>query len=180
MLRLRDDQATYLLATCDNPAEADTIVRRLREFPKISVYESEEFSNQSKVHWFRKTKVGIALGFAAALGLAVGASITSHTLYAATVAAIKELAVLRALGISRWRMRLFVMQQSLLVGVAGLLVGAPITFGLAELARSLGTQAVLPPWLLLGTAGITLGMSLLSGLYALRSLKQIEPALLLR
>lgn len=180
MLRLRDDQTTYLLARCKRPAEAASVVRELRKFPKFAAFGAEEFSTRSKNHWIGKTKAGIALGFAALLGLAVGASVTSQTLYAATAASLKELAVLRALGIPRWRMSLYVIQQALLVGVLGLGLAAPITFGLAELARSLGTPAVLPPWLLIGTAAITLLMALLSGLIALRSLRQVEPAMLLR
>ena len=121
-----------------------------------------------------------AILFVAFLGLTVCASITSQTLYGATIASLKELAVLRALGIPRRRMAVFVMQQSLLVGLLGLAVGAPITFLMAHLARSLGTNAVLPPWLLAGTATITLLVALFSGGIALRSLRLVEPALLLR
>lgn len=180
MLRLRDDQTTYLLADCASAEEAKAIAGRLGTFPKISAFEAEDFSSHSKMHWIGKTKAGIALGFAAVLGLGVGASVTSQTLYSAMVASMRELAVLRALGVPRWRMRLFVLQQSLIVGLFGLALAAPITFGLTALARSLGTQAVLPAWLLGGTAAITLAMALLSGLFALRSLRQVEPAQLLR
>lgn len=180
MLRLRDDQATYLLAKCADPKVAGHVVDQLRQFPKISAFRADEFSQNSELHWIGKTKAGVALGFAAVLGLAVGASVTSQTLYSATIASLRELAVLRALGIPRLRMSAFVMQQSLLVGLIGLSVGAPITFGLAHLARSLGTKAVLPSWLLIGTAIITLSMALFSGLFALRSLRRAEPAQLLR
>ena len=38
------------------------------------------------MHWLTKTKAGIALGYAAALGLLVGAVVTSQTLYAAMAA----------------------------------------------------------------------------------------------
>lgn len=180
MLRLRDDQATYLLATCRDPMKASAVVDKLRKFSKLSAFEAEEFSSNSKLHWIGKTKAGVVLGFAAVLGLAVGASVTSQTLYSATAASIRELAVLRAPGIPGWRMCVFVLQQSMLVGALGLAVGAPITFGLAHIARTLGTKAVLPPWLLLGTAAITISMALLSGLVALRSLRHAEPAQLLR
>ena len=180
LLRLRNDQTTYLLASCASADAARRVVEQLRRFPKFSAFEAEEFSTNSKLHWIGKTKAGIALGFAALLGLAVGASVTSQTLYSATVASIRELAVLLALGVPRWRMSLFVLQQSFVVGAAGLAVGVPITFGLAHLARSLGAKVVLPTWLLTGTAVVTLSMALLSGLVALRSLRHAEPAELLR
>ena len=180
MLRLREDQTTYLLAKTRRPENAPQVVARLRQFPNFSVFQAEEFSWESKMHWIAKTKAGIALGFAAVLGLAVGASVTSQTLYSATIASLRELAVLRALGIPRWRMGTFVIQQALLVGVIGLVVATPIVFALADLARSLGTNAVLPPWLLASTAAITLAMAMFSGLIALRSLRHAEPAQLLR
>jgi len=38
----------------------------------------------------------------------------------------------------------------------------------------------LPPWLLIGAIGITLTMAMMSGLFALRSLRHVEPVTLLR
>src|SRR6185437_8157003 len=87
---------------------------------KISAFTATDFSNHSQIHWLTKTKAGIALGLAAALGLLVGAVVTSQTLYSATVASLKEYAVLRALGIPRWRMALMVMAQAFWVGVIGI------------------------------------------------------------
>src|SRR5205085_7371441 len=92
---------------------------------KINAYTAEGFSFDSRWHWLTKTKAGIALGFAALLGLLVGAVVTSQTLYAATAAALKEYAVLRALGIPRWRMALSVLAQSYWIGLDGIGVAVP-------------------------------------------------------
>jgi putative ABC transport system permease protein len=180
LLRLRNDQTTYLLARCKDAKDAPALAAKLNEFPRMKARQAEEFSIQSQWHWIGKTKAGIALGFAAVLGLAVGGSVTSQTLYAAVAASMRELAVLQALGINRWRMRLFVLQQAFLVGIFGLLLAGPLTFGLAAVAQSLGTKAVLPWWLLTSAASVTLLMAFGSGLVALRSLRGVEPANLLR
>ena len=90
--------------------------------PKYSIFTRDQFSFQSRWHWLTKTKAGIALGCAALLGLLVGAVVTSQTLYAATAASLKEYAVLRAMGIPRWRMALTVLAQSFWVGVAGVVI----------------------------------------------------------
>jgi putative ABC transport system permease protein len=180
LLRLRHDQTTYLLARCKDPKDAASLTSKLNEFPRMKATQADEFSIQSQWHWIGKTKAGIALGFAAVLGLAVGGSVTSQTLYAAVAASMKELAVLQALGINRWRMRLFVLQQAFLVGLFGLLLAGPLTWGLAQIALSLGTKAVLSWWLLASAGGITFLMAFGSGLIALRSLKGVEPANLLR
>jgi putative ABC transport system permease protein len=127
-----------------------------------------------------KTKAGAALGCAALLGLLVGAAVTCQTLYAATQAAQREFAVLRALGIPRRRMAGLVLRQALCVGLVGIALALPAAVGAARAFEGLGAKAFLPPALLAGASAITLAMALLSGLVALRSLRRAEPAALLR
>src|ERR1700751_3997883 len=89
----------------------------------MSAFTIDEFSLRTRFHSLTKTTPGIALGCAAALGLLVGAVVTSQTLYAATAASMREYAVLRALGIPRWRIAGMVLAQSFWVGIIG------VTFG---------------------------------------------------
>ena len=99
-VRVQSDQVTYALARCHHPEDAPRVVARMqRQYEDVSVFTSADFSLKSRLHWLFKTKAGVALGYAALLGLLVGAVVTSQTLYAATVASLKEYAVLRALGI---------------------------------------------------------------------------------
>ncbi len=171
---------TYVLARCHEPQQAAAVVQRYQDSTEISAYSREEFSWKTRLYWLGTTKAGIAVGFVALLGLLVGTVVTSQTLYAATLGSIKELALLRALGAPNWRLALYVLYQSWLVGLIGLGVGLPLTAALAWLAAFLGTNAFVPSWLLLGTTFIILGMSVLAGFVALRSLRQTEPAQLLR
>jgi putative ABC transport system permease protein len=181
LLRLLPDQVTYVLGKCKTNADAQRVVARLRkQYDNISAFTAEDFSYRSQMHWLLKTKAGIALGYAAALGLLVGAVVTSQTLYAATAASLREFAVLRALGIPRWRMAVMVMTQAFWVGVIGISFALPAAHGLARLADHLTVQVLLPPWLQCGATAVTLFMALGSGLLALRSLRNVEPATLLR
>ena len=166
---------------CHDSADAPIVVERLRAaYPELSIYTSDDFSRRSRLYWLLKTKAGIALGYAAALGLLVGAAVTSQTLYAATAASLREYAVLWALGIPRSRMAMQVVQLSLWVGLFGVALSLPLVFALARLADWIGVTVLLPPWLLLSMAAITLSMALISGLLALRLLRTLEPAMLLR
>lgn len=181
LLRLLPDQVTYVLGKCRTPADAQRVAQRLQEeYANISAFTADEFSFRSRWHWLTKTKAGIALGYAAALGLLVGAVVTSQTLYAATAASLREFAVLRALGIPRWRMAALVMNQAFLVGVIGTCLALPAVYALAQVADGLTVQVLLPWWLLTSAAAVTLVMALASGLFALRSLRDVEPATLLR
>jgi putative ABC transport system permease protein len=178
--RLPPEQESYVLAKCRTPADAQRVVERLRGTPNLSAFTAGEFSRRSQIHWLTKTKAGIALGYAALLGLLVGTVVTSQTLYAATAASMREYAVLQALGIPRWRMAAAVMSQSFWVGLSGVALALPAVFGFAEVANRAGARVLLPWWLLLGAAVVTLAMAVLAGLLALRSLRLVEPAVLLR
>ena len=70
--------------------------------------------------------------------------------------------------------------QSFWVGVAGIALALPAVLLLARGADALGARVALPSWLLGLTVGVTMAMALLSGLAALRSLRLVEPAALLR
>jgi putative ABC transport system permease protein len=180
LLRMQEDQATYLLARCRPGADHAAVVERLGAFPNMSAFTADALSLRSRLHWLTKTKAGIALGCAAVLGLLVGAAVTSQTLRAAIAAAVRELAMLRALGIPRWRMGTLVLGQSFWVGVAGVLGALPAVALLGYLGGAMGAKVLLPAWLL-GLAGtVTMLVALASGLSALRSLRAADPAVLLR
>jgi putative ABC transport system permease protein len=114
------------------------------------------------------------------LGLLVGLVITAQTLYSATAASAKEFAILLALGIPRWRLMLMVLSQSFWVGVIGVGLAYPICLGLREVARMGNVDVDLRIEIVGGTAIVTMVMALVSGLFALRSVRKIEPMDLLR
>lgn len=183
LLHMQGDQATYVLASCNNPTDAKKVVDRLNDkyqHQDVSFFTSKDFAFQSQWHWLTKTKAGIALGYAALLGLLVGAVVTSQTLYSATAASMREFAVLRALGIPRWRIAGLVVAQAFWTGIFGIGFGIPAAYGAKSLAASLGAPTLLPTWLLITDAVVCMSMAILAGLFALRSLRLVEPAQLLR
>jgi putative ABC transport system permease protein len=175
LLHYWPQDATYLLGKCRNRSDADRVAARLRLSPRINAYTQAQFSTRSRWHWMTTTKAGLALAFTAALGLLVGAVVTSQTLYAATTAAQREYATLRAMGIPRWRLRMSVLAQSFWVGLAGLVTAVPVTAVLSWIASTIGTAIRLNWVIVVAAAAITLVMALASGLLALRSLQQVDP-----
>jgi putative ABC transport system permease protein len=180
LLYLKSDETIYLLGRCPDRAAAAAVVRRFAADQQLSAFTQLDFSRRSRLYWLLKTRAGLAFGWAAILGLIVGTVITGQTLYAATAVNLREYAVLRAMGIPRYRMALVVGWQCLAVGVAGLLLSLPLIFALAGLADLFGIRVLLPGWLLAGMSLTTLVVALVSGLAALRLVLRVEPALLLR
>jgi putative ABC transport system permease protein len=176
------EHVTYLLVRCDSPQRAKEVAAELRAKygADMGAYTAEEFSLRSRLYWLFRTKAGIAIGYAALLGLLVGAVITAQTLYSATAANAKEFAILLALGIPRWRISLMVLAQSFWVGIIGVALAYPTCVALRTGARQVGADVDLRWEVLLGAAIVTIGMALVSGIFALRSVRQIEPMTLLR
>lgn len=175
------EYTTYLLAQAESPAKAKQIVEELRsEYPEMAAFTADEFSFSCRWYWLTRTKAGIAIGYAALLGLLVGAVITAQTLYSATMASAKEFATLLALGIPRKKIYGMVMQQSFWVGVFGIIVAYPVVRLLAYGAALGGAKVVLRWEVLGGAALVTMGTALFSGFIALRSVRKIEPMSLLR
>jgi len=181
LFQYRPDQTQYLLARCRQRADVPVVVERLRrQYPEMAVLADDEFSLQTRLYWLTRTRVGIALGLTAVLALLVGLVITSQTLYAAVTASLREYAVLRALGLPRWRIGALVLALSFWIGLVGMATSMPVAGALGRLAGAIGAEVLLPLWLLAGTITVTMAIALVSGLLALRSLRLVEPANLLR
>jgi putative ABC transport system permease protein len=177
---LAPNQTIYLLASCSKQGDVPRVVAGMDASGKVSAHSQEKFSSMSRSFWLSTSKAGLGVGFMALVSLAFGALVTSQTLYSATVSSIKELALLRALGTSQNRLRWYVMEQAVLVGGFGVLLGVPSSYGLAFLARSVGARTVTPAWLIGLALLLNLAAALLAGLWALRSLRLAAPIQLLR
>src|SRR5260370_17902205 len=125
----------------------------------MTTFTSEDFSFRTRMHWLTMTRAGIALGCAAALGLLVGAVVTSQTLYAATAASLREYAVLQALGIPRWRMAASVLAQSFWVGTLGIAVAVPVVMALVRGADLVAAPLQLPFWLRASAVSVPMSMA---------------------
>lgn len=179
-LNIGSDQIVYVLARCRSPSSARTVAHRLRSDYRMTAFTQAEFSRQTRWYWLTRTRAGLSTGWTALLGLLVGSVITSQTLYAATSAYRREYAVLRALGIPRWRLGWSVLTQGFWVGCAGVILAIPLSLGLSQLAGVVGVKILLPLELFAVATGVTLSMAMVSSLLALRSVWRIEPAELLR
>ncbi len=171
----------FLLGRCRNPKEAGAVVARLRDRHKdMGTFTQREFRDWTRLHWLTSTRAGAAAACGAGLALLVGSMIIYQTLYSATLASRREYAVLDALGISRWRMASAVLWQSFWVGVVGVTLALPTTYGLTLLAERADAKLLIEPPLLIYGSAATLAVTLVAGLLALRSLRRIDPTQLLR
>lgn len=180
---LRNDSTDYFLVRIKNPEQAEAVRDALQphgSLKQFQVWTAEELSIQSQAYWLFESGAGAGFLFSSALGLLVGIVITSQTLMGAIIAALREYATLRALGVSTSSLRAVVLEQSFWVGLAGQVITLVVGAILVVLARAAHVSLALPLWGIVATGILILGIALLSGLGALRALNQAEPFTLLR
>ncbi|MDG2537257.1 ABC transporter permease [Dyella jiangningensis] len=174
---------TYFVAKLHDPADADEVAARLRgnrAFGSYDVWTAESFARRSQLYWMFDTGAGAGVLFLAGVVFLVGAVITSQTLVAAVIGSVREYATLNALGVGVGALRKVVMEQAFWVGALGLL-GSTVLGGIAlALARSRSVPVALGPWTTLACLALGMGLAIVSGLAAMRSLRRADPATLLR
>ena len=140
----------------------------------------EELSKASQKSMLKEGGIAIMIGFAVVVGAFIGVVITWQTLQGAILANIKEFASLRALGVSMWSLRLIVMELSLWVGVAGLLLTALLTSLVWILSKASGVPLDFPLFIDVPVAVALLIIAIMSGALSLGVLRKSQPADLLR
>jgi putative ABC transport system permease protein len=172
---------SFVLARCRDPQDVPALAARLRTaYPEMATYTTDEFSARTRNYWLFRTRLGTVLVCTVVLALLVGGVVTSETLLAAVRASLREYSLLDAMGMPRQRLVGLVLAQSWWIGLAGVLFALPLIFLLAQVAEWTNTHVLLPTALLIGTPVLNLVLAVLSGVAALRSLREAEPGVLLR
>ncbi|TAL73394.1 MAG: FtsX-like permease family protein [Rhodanobacter sp.] len=174
---------TYLVAELRNPAAAEAVAQRLQGDPAFGPYtawSSADFARRSVRYWLFDTGAGAGVLFLAGIVFLVGAVITSQTLVGAVNGSAREYATLNALGVGVSALRKVVLEQAFWVGALGLVGAVVLGALLLVFARSQDVPVVLGPASAGACIVLVLGQAAVSGMAAMRSLRRIDPATLLR
>jgi len=180
---LSDDQRVGpLVVKIKDPGAVRRVVAELNAASKgqYKAWSREELSDATQKSMLKDGGISVMIGFAVVVGAFIGIVITWQTLQGAILANIKEFASLRALGVSMGSLRLIVMELSLWVGAAGLLLTAALTGLVWLLAASFGVPMDFPLFVDLPVAVTLLLIAIFSGILSLGVLKKSQPADLLR
>ena len=178
-----DNGPTYLVAKLRDPNQAEAVATRLRgstAFGPYTTWSASDFASRSVRYWLFDTGAGAGVLFLAGIVFLVGAVITSQTLIAAVNGSVREYATLNALGVGVSALRHVVLEQAFWVGTLGLLGAGALGIVLMLLARSQDVPVVLTVPAALACVVLVLGLAAVSGLAAMRSLRNADPATLLR
>lgn len=148
--------------------------------PGVEVHTRSSFSWRTRCYWLIETGVGLGFLVAACLGLLVGCVIVSQMLYAMTLDKLPEFGVLKAMGASMQDLSRVVLEQGLICGGVGLVIGLLFSWGAALSAQAAGTAVELTPVLIGSVVLMTVGLSCSAALFSIQRLRRIEPGMVFR
>ncbi|MGL6074343.1 MAG: ABC transporter permease DevC [Fimbriiglobus sp.] len=164
-----------------NPRETrDRLTRLFTETepdPDVLVLTRQEFIDREQAFWLSNTPIGFAFGFGMFMGFAVGLVICYQILSGDVADHLAEYATLKALGYPNRYLAWVVVQESLILAIAGfgfgLVVSTFLYWGLTEvsgLPLRMGLERIVTVFV------ATIVMCVVSGLLALIRLLRADPA----
>jgi putative ABC transport system permease protein len=181
LLRDNNNSSIYFLVKIKPGFDCEAVRAAISEtIPNIEVHTREGFSWRTRSYWLLETGMGLGFLAAAALGLMVGGVIVSQTLYAITMEKLPEFGVLKALGATMTEIARIVLEQSLICGAGGLIIGLLLAALIRAAARAAGTTVELPLALLAATVLLTSILCTTAALVSILRLRRLEPAMVFR
>ncbi len=174
-------QSIYFLVKLSPGADLETVRNAITSgIPGVEVHTRESFSYRTRKYWLIETGVGLGFLAAAVLGLLVGGVIVSQILYAMTMEKLPEFGVMKALGAGMGEISRVVLDQGLICGGVGLVIGIACSYGIAAAAAAAGTTVEIPTGLLIGVSVITALLCTFASLFSILRLRRVEPGMVFR
>jgi putative ABC transport system permease protein len=149
-----------------------------KSLPKdVKIFTKDEFVAFERTYWETATAIGFVFNFGAVLGLIVGIIITYQVLYTDVVNHLAEYATLKAMGYTNFYLTKVVLQEAIILSLLGFFPGFLVALILYFLASSGSGLAISMTFNRAATVFIlAVLMCFISGLIAMRKLKQADPA----
>ncbi len=172
---------SYALVTVEPGADPAAVAGAIEQaVPGLKAETKVAFAdaNRNEVVTFFLPIVAVLL----AVSFLVGTAVVGLTIYTATIERTREFGVMKAIGASAGHLFRVVLAQSVIIGVAGFLVGVPLTIAVNGLAQELVPEFVnVLLWRDVAAAfGAALVMAVLAAFVPVRRVAGIDPAAVFR
>ncbi len=143
----------------------------------VRVFTHTDFIEFEKNYWRTSTSIGFIFMLGVGMGLIVGTVIVYQILYSDVSDHLSEYATLKAMGYKNLYLELVVFQEAILLAVLGFIPGFSLSLGLYDLTQSATLLPIeMKAMRALTVLILTIVMCSVSGLIAVRRLRQADPA----
>ncbi|MGD2159320.1 MAG: ABC transporter permease [Anaerolineales bacterium] len=178
----RPRKVTMYMVKVHDPAQAESVVEKINtRIPEAHASLTGEFVEQMP----DMQNLGGMMGAISFLAIFVGGVGVMNTMLMSVLERTREIGVLRALGWRRGRILGVILQESLLLGILGGVIGIAVAFGLAFVLKQIPMigGAVVPKWawdVFARAIAVALFLGLLGGLYPAYRATRLQPVEALR
>ena len=172
---------SYLLVAVDPGADPGAVAEGIEQrLPGLRAETKDDFAaaNRNEIVTFFLPIVSVLL----IVAFLVGTAVVGLTIYTATIERTREYGVMKALGASGGYLLRIVIAQSITIGVAGFVVGVPLTVAVNWLAKQQVPEFVnVLRWQdVAAVLGVSLVMAVLAAFIPIRRVARIDPAAVFR
>jgi putative ABC transport system permease protein len=167
---------TYVLARIRPDADPEQVARAVSDqVAAVETLTTTGMVRRSVTYWMLGTGIGLTIILTALLGTAVGALVTSQTLYTITQEHQGHYATLLAIGFSRWQLIGCVLYQSAALSARGIVVGGLAFALLMALSARTSVPVETNPSVFVGVVLLFVAGCLSGATLAVRAVLRIDP-----
>jgi putative ABC transport system permease protein len=176
------NKMSFVLVKADNEVDLQELKKNINAKTDLQVLTQEEFAWRSINYVLTRTGIPINFGITIMLGVIVGAAITAQTFYIFVMDNLKQLAAMKAIGVTNRQMFKILMTQAMMVGFSGYGIGIGYTalfFYLTADKPALKGFVLL--WQVVAATGLLMSVIIIfSILFSLRKVFKLDPAIVFR
>ncbi|TAE20837.1 MAG: FtsX-like permease family protein [Cytophagales bacterium] len=171
----------YLVAVDTTQASQQAVIEQIKtNIGQVRAVVGRKFGGETLSFMLATSNIAVSFGMMVAFALVAGFVIVGLTLYSSVNDRLRDYGTIKAIGGSNSLIRRLILTQAVLYAIVGFGIG----FGLLELIRRAmagGQMSIYyPGWLIAALIGITLLISVVSSLIALRRITRLEPVQIFR
>ena len=173
---------SFVLVKARRGVNEQEVCRRIEAATGLHAATKEGFGWQTIGYYLKHSGIPVNFGITIAIGLLVGTLVTGQTFYIFTIENLKQFGVLKAVGVTNWRIARMTLLQAMTVGVIGYSIGIFMTTAFFEITRDrIDLRGFFLPWqIAIGTAAAVLLIIALASLTSIRKVLVLEPAAVFR
>jgi putative ABC transport system permease protein len=174
---------SFVLVKAQPGVSAPELCRRIQASTGLHAATTDQFAKQTIVYYLRNTGIPVNFGITITIALIVGTVVAGQTFYIFTIESLKQFGVLKAVGVTNWRLTGMILLQACLVGIIGFSIGTGLcaAFFLVTGKLLLQTRGFILLWQsAVGTGVLILLIVIVASLLSIRRVVVLEPAMVFR
>ncbi len=176
MGKMSPDVASALLVEWENGYTPQQVVANImKEIPSIKARDGKTFASETLRYISTSSGIVTSFGFLVVFAIITGFAIVGLTMFSAVKDRVRDYGTIKAIGGTNGVVRRIILYQSVIYAILGFILAILMVQGfISGTKKTLDAQ--LPPWLIIFMVVVTVFISIISSLFAMRKITKLEPA----